>query len=154
MPKSAALNELEKAQHLLLSEIYYSSLGGIGESRFTKALRTDSGIAYFPWSQFNLDYLYPNTNVGLWKMGFQAQNNRVFEGLRVMYDTWNNVVGTYNLAKIADELNVAPDIKLVLVISVVSVSDSTTSLQSSFIHPVLKVVVILLTRPLEGESVS
>jgi len=92
LPKIGRLNELEKAQQLLLSEIYYSTLGGIGESRFSKALRIDTGIAYFPWSQFNLDYLYPNTNVGLWKMGFQAQNNRVFEGLQVMYSTWKKIV--------------------------------------------------------------
>ncbi|WP_158997394.1 M16 family metallopeptidase [Pigmentibacter ruber] len=91
-PKIGKLNSFESTQFDILEEIFSSSGGIVGNDRFTKALRADSGISYSPHAYFNETTLYPNTNFGMFHLTFQSPNERLAEAVSLATSTWNNFI--------------------------------------------------------------
>lgn len=89
-PYLGKLNAIEKTQYEILQEIFSSSGGVVGNDRFSKALRADSGISYSPHAYFNDDILYPNTDVGFFHLSFQSPNERLAEAVGLAQKTWND----------------------------------------------------------------
>ena len=88
-PGIGELNPLEKSQMSILSEIYSSTGGVVGNDRFSKAMRADSGISYSPRARFISDVIAPNTNVSAFIMSFQSPNERIVEAVKIAKNTWN-----------------------------------------------------------------
>ena len=86
------INTLERTQLAILREVYSSSGGVVGNDRFSKALRADTGISYSPHSNFNFDALEPNTNVGTWNMEFQSPNEKLAQAVQLASKTWDTFV--------------------------------------------------------------
>lgn len=91
-PQFGEFNTLEKTQFYVLNEVYSSSVGVVGSSRFSKALRGDSGISYSPSAFMVPDAISPNTNVGQWRMEYQSPNERIAESVSLAQKTWNDFV--------------------------------------------------------------
>ncbi|WP_338637469.1 M16 family metallopeptidase [Spirobacillus cienkowskii] len=91
-PKLGKLNSLEQVQFTILEEIFSATGGVVGNDRFSKALRADSGISYSPHAFFNATYLYPNTDVGMFALSFQSPNERVAEAVQIATKTWNEFI--------------------------------------------------------------
>ncbi len=87
-PTLGKLNEIEETQYALLSEIFSSSGGIVGNDRFSKAMRADSGISYSPHAYFNSNVLYPNTNLSAFYLNFQSPNERLVEAINLAKKTW------------------------------------------------------------------
>ncbi len=89
-PEMGELNPFEKAQIKLLSEIYSSTGGVVGNDRFSKALRADSGLSYSPRAFFAQDIITPNTNVSAFIMRFQSPNDRTYDAISIAQKTWKH----------------------------------------------------------------
>jgi zinc protease len=87
-PSFGHLNDFEQTRMNILSEIYSSTGGVVGNDRFSKALRGDSGLSYSPHAQFDDTALEPNSNVASWKMGFQSPNESVGKAMEIASKTW------------------------------------------------------------------
>jgi hypothetical protein len=72
----------------LLREVFSASGGVIGNDRFSKAMRGDSGISYGPYATFDPEAIEPNTNTGVWRMNFQSPNERLVEAVQLACKTW------------------------------------------------------------------
>jgi len=86
------LNELERTQVALLREIFSSSGGVVGNDRFSRALRAESGLSYSPSASFDGEAMEPNTNVALWRLAFQSPNEKVGEAVAIARQTWKTFV--------------------------------------------------------------
>lgn len=86
------LNQIEKTQIELLTEVFSSTGGVVGNDRFSKAMRADSGLSYSAHTSFNPDMILPNTNVSAIIMNFQSPNEKVFEAVKLAKDTWDTFV--------------------------------------------------------------
>ncbi|KAB8032195.1 M16 family metallopeptidase [Fluviispira multicolorata] len=91
-PKLGKLNSIETTQFDLLEEIFSSTGGVIGNDRFSKAMRADSGISYSPHAYFNDTLLFPNTDVGVFNLNFQSPNERLAEAIKLATQTWNKFI--------------------------------------------------------------
>jgi hypothetical protein len=80
----------EEIEYDLLEDVFSSSGGIVGNDRFSKALRADSGISYSPHASFHHHLLHPNTNISSFFMSFQTPNNRLVEGIQLAEKTWNH----------------------------------------------------------------
>lgn len=87
-PKSGRLNRLEKTRFAILREVFSSSAGVVGNDRFSKAMRADSGISYSPHSNYDPEGLEPNTSVGIWRHSYQSPNERIVESVNIARKTW------------------------------------------------------------------
>lgn len=87
-PRTGRLNDIERTRVDLLEEVFSSSGGVVGNDRFSKAMRADSGISYSSHAGFQARYVEPNTNVGAWVMDYQSPNERILESLRLARSTW------------------------------------------------------------------
>ena len=87
-PSIGKLNRLERTRFSILREVFSASGGVVGNDRFSKAMRGDSGISYSPYASFDPDALDPNTNMALWRMNFQAPNERLAESILLARKTW------------------------------------------------------------------
>ncbi|WP_186643612.1 M16 family metallopeptidase [Fluviispira vulneris] len=91
-PKFGKLNSIETTQFDILEEIFSSTGGVIGNDRFSKAMRADSGISYSPHAYFNDTLLFPNTDVGVFYLNFQSPNERIAEAIRIATQTWHKFI--------------------------------------------------------------
>jgi predicted Zn-dependent peptidase len=91
-PDMGELNPIERTRLDILQEVYSASGGVVGNDRFSKAMRADSGISYSPYSFFDSDLVSPNTNVTAWKMVFQSANEKIPEAIRIAKKTWTDFV--------------------------------------------------------------
>ena len=94
-------NEIDWTYATILEDIFSSDRGVVGNDRFSKALRADSGLSYSPHAAF-LNYLRPNTNGYLWQLHFELPAGQVERGLRLALSTWGDFV---NKGVTAAELN-------------------------------------------------
>lgn len=92
LPKIGKLNRIERTRMTILREVFSSSGGVIGNDRFSKALRADSGISYGPYASFYPEAIEPNTNTGVWRMNFQSPNERLVEAVKLAVGTWKKFV--------------------------------------------------------------
>lgn len=90
LTRLGSTNRLEKARLDLLEEVFSSSGGVVGNDRFSKAMRADSGISYSSHSDFRMRYVYPNNGVGVWVMNYQSPNERIFESVELALKTAND----------------------------------------------------------------
>lgn len=88
LPNIGKLNRVERTRMTILREVFSSSGGVIGNDRFSKAMRSDSGISYGPYASFDPEAIEPNTNVGVWRMNFQSPNERLIEAVKLATKTW------------------------------------------------------------------
>ena len=88
-PSMGQLNEMERTQFSILSEVFSSTGGVVGNDRFSKALRGDSGLSYSPHAHFDDNAMEPNTNVAAWRMGFQSPNESVGKAVEIASQTWS-----------------------------------------------------------------
>lgn len=88
LPHIGKLNRIERTRMTLLKEVFSSSGGVIGNDRFSKALRADSGLSYSPNASFDPEVIEPNTNAGAWRLNFQSPNDRFVEAVRLATKTW------------------------------------------------------------------
>lgn len=86
------LNQIEKTQSALLTEIFSSTGGVVGNDRFSKAMRADSGFSYSAHASFNPDIIMPNTNVGSFIMNFQSPNEKVSDAVLLAKKTWDTFI--------------------------------------------------------------
>ena len=91
-PKLGRLNSIENVQIDILEEIFSSTGGIVGNDRFSKVLRAESGISYSPHAYFNESVIYPNTNFGMFNLTFQSANERIGEAIQLATKTWNEFV--------------------------------------------------------------
>lgn len=89
LTRLGGINRLEKARLDLLEEVYSSSGGVVGNDRFSKAMRADSGISYSSHADFRMRYAYPNNGLGVWVMNYQSPNERIFESVELALKTAN-----------------------------------------------------------------
>jgi len=87
-PYMGELNSIEKAQIKIASEVFSSTVGVIGNDRFSKAMRADSGLSYSPRAFFIPDVIDPNTNVSAFMMNFQSPNDKVYDAVILAQKTW------------------------------------------------------------------
>ena len=92
LPAIGKLNRIERTRMTILREVFSSSGGVIGNDRFSKALRADSGISYGPYASFYPEAIEPNTNTGVWRMNFQSPNERLVEAVKLAVGTWSKFV--------------------------------------------------------------
>lgn len=83
------LNQIEKAQSTLLTEVFSSTGGVVGNDRFSKAMRADSGFSYSAHASFHPDIVVPNTNVSSFVMNFQSPNEKVSDAVLLAKKTWD-----------------------------------------------------------------
>ena len=88
-PKLGELNSIEQKEIDILEQIFSSTGGVVGNDRFSKALRADSGISYSPHAYFNEKSLYPNTNVGTFYLNFQSPNDLFFDAVTLATKTFD-----------------------------------------------------------------
>lgn len=93
LPNIGKLNRVERTRMTILREVFSSSGGVIGNDRFSKAMRADSGISYGPYASFDPEAIEPNTNTGVWRMNFQSPNERLLEAVKLATKTWENFSG-------------------------------------------------------------
>lgn len=86
------LNPIEEMQVEILGEIFSSKGGVVGNDRFTKALRADSGLSYSPSASFSGTVVSPNTNVGAFYLNFQSPNEKIAEAVNLAKKTWEKFV--------------------------------------------------------------
>ncbi len=91
-PKIGKLNSIEMTQFDILEEIFSSNGGIVGNDRFSKVLRAESGISYSPHAFFNDSALYPNTDFGVYHLSFQSPNERLYEAIKLATKTWNEFI--------------------------------------------------------------
>lgn len=89
-PNSGRLNRLERTRFSLLSEIFSATGGVVGNDRFSKAMRADSGISYSPHASYDPEAIEPNTSVGSWKMSYQSPNERILESVNIARKTFED----------------------------------------------------------------
>lgn len=89
LPHIGKLNRIERTRMTLLREVFSASGGVIGNDRFSKAMRADSGLSYSPNASFDPEAIEPNTNNGLWRLNFQSPNERLVEAVRLATKTWD-----------------------------------------------------------------
>lgn len=89
LPQIGRLNRIERTRMTLLREVFSASGGVIGNDRFSKAMRADSGLSYSPNASFNPEVIEPNTNAGAWRLNFQSPNDRIVEAVQLATKTWN-----------------------------------------------------------------
>lgn len=87
-PNAGRLNPLEEAHVELLQEVFSATGGVVGNDRFSKALRADSGLSYSAHAHADDELLRPNTNALSWNLGFQSPNDRVAEAVKLAHATW------------------------------------------------------------------
>lgn len=92
LPQIGKLNRIERTRMTVLREVFSSSGGVIGNDRFSKAMRADSGISYGPYASFYPEAIEPNTNTGVWRMNFQSPNERLVEAVKLAVGTWSKFV--------------------------------------------------------------
>lgn len=90
LPNIGKLNRIERTQMTLLREVFSASGGVIGNDRFSKALRADSGLSYSPNASFDPEAIEPNTNNGVWRLNFQSPNERLVEAVKLAAKTWTS----------------------------------------------------------------
>lgn len=98
------LNSIEKTELQIISEIFSSNGGTVGNDRFSKVMRADSGISYSPRASFIPNLVYPNTNISAFYLNFQAPNERLAEAVGLAKKTWDTFV-TKGITQ--DELDMA-----------------------------------------------
>lgn len=86
------LNELEETSLSVLSEIFSATGGVVGHDRFSKALRSESGISYSPHASFQPEVVYPNTNRSAFFLNFQAPNEQIEPAVTLAHKTWRQFV--------------------------------------------------------------
>jgi predicted Zn-dependent peptidase len=91
-PNFGKLNEIEQTEFSLISEIFSSTGGIVGNDRFSKAMRSNSGISYSPFAYFNNSIVYPNTNLAGFYLIFQTPNERLTEAVELAKTTWQNFI--------------------------------------------------------------
>jgi predicted Zn-dependent peptidase len=89
LPHIGRLNRIERTRMTLLKEVFSASGGVIGNDRFSKAMRADSGLSYSPNASFDPDVIEPNTNAGAWRLNFQSPNDRLVEAVQLATKTWD-----------------------------------------------------------------
>lgn len=89
LPNIGKLNRIERTRMTLLREVFSASGGVIGNDRFSKAMRADSGLSYSPSAAFDPEAIEPNTNAGVWRLSFQSPNERIVEAVKLATKTWN-----------------------------------------------------------------
>ncbi|MFZ9520048.1 MAG: M16 family metallopeptidase [Silvanigrellaceae bacterium] len=89
LPNIGKLNRIERTRMTLLREVFSASGGVIGNDRFSKAMRADSGLSYSPSAAFDPEAIEPNTNAGVWRLSFQSPNERIVEAVKLAAKTWN-----------------------------------------------------------------
>lgn len=89
-PNAGRMNELERTRFSILREVFSSTGGVVGNDRFSKALRADTGLSYSPRADFDNEALEPNTNVAMWRMNFQSANERVGDAVVLARKTWDD----------------------------------------------------------------
>jgi predicted Zn-dependent peptidase len=89
LPHIGRLNRIERTRMTLLKEVFSASGGVIGNDRFSKAMRADSGLSYSPNASFDPEVIEPNTNAGAWRLNFQSPNERLVEAVRLATKTWD-----------------------------------------------------------------
>ena len=88
-PYLGKLNPIEITQHEILGEIFSSSGGVVGNDRFSKVLRANSGLSYSPHAGFIDKVVYPNTDVAMMNLSFQSPNERIAEAVYLAIATWD-----------------------------------------------------------------
>lgn len=88
LPNIGKMNRIERTKMTILREVFSASGGVIGNDRFSKAMRADSGISYGPYASFDPEAIEPNTNTGVWRMNFQSANERLVEAVKLAQKTW------------------------------------------------------------------
>jgi predicted Zn-dependent peptidase len=88
LPAIGKLNRIERTRMTILREVFSASGGVIGNDRFSKAMRSDSGLSYGPYASFDPEAIEPNTNTGAWRMNFQSPNERIVEAVKLATKTW------------------------------------------------------------------
>ncbi|MBM3381023.1 MAG: insulinase family protein [Betaproteobacteria bacterium] len=88
LPAIGKLNRIERTRMTILREVFSASGGVIGNDRFSKAMRSDSGLSYGPYASFDPEAIEPNTNTGVWRMNFQSPNERIVEAVKLATKTW------------------------------------------------------------------
>lgn len=91
-PNAGRLNEMERTRFAILREIFSSSGGVIGNDRFSKALRADSGLSYSPRAHFDGEAMEPSTNVAMWRMNFQSPNEKIGDAVTLARKTWDDFI--------------------------------------------------------------
>lgn len=86
------LNPIEEVQLEILGEIFSSKGGVVGNDRFTRAMRADSGLSYSPSASFNAGVVSPNTNTGAFYLSFQSPNEKVAQAVTLAKKTWEKFV--------------------------------------------------------------
>jgi hypothetical protein len=89
VPHVGRLSTLERVDLGLAEEVLSSSAGVVGNDRWSKAMRGDSGLSYSPHASFSERILEPNTNVGAWRLIFQSPLERVDEACLLAHKTWS-----------------------------------------------------------------
>ncbi|MEN9810993.1 MAG: hypothetical protein RLZZ488_2560 [Pseudomonadota bacterium] len=89
LPNIGKLNRIERTRMTLLREVFSASGGVIGNDRFSKAMRADSGLSYSPNATFDPEAVEPNTNTAYWRLNFQSPNDRLVEAVKLATKTWN-----------------------------------------------------------------
>ncbi|NBO38281.1 insulinase family protein [bacterium] len=90
LPNIGKMNRIERTRMTLLREVFSASGGVIGNDRFSKAMRADSGISYGPHASFDPESIEPNTNTGSWRLNFQSPNERLIEAVKLATKTWDS----------------------------------------------------------------
>jgi hypothetical protein len=89
VPNAGNLNKLERVDVSLVGDVLSSSGGVVGNDRWTRAMRAESGLSYSPSAHFVDELLEPNTNVAAWRLLFQSPLNRVEEACVLAKKTWD-----------------------------------------------------------------
>ncbi len=90
IPDAGKLNVLESTEVALAGEVFSASGGVVGNDRWSKAMRADSGLSYSAHASFMPSLLEPNTNTGMWRMIFQTPNDRADEACLLAQKTWQD----------------------------------------------------------------
>jgi hypothetical protein len=90
VPHAGYLNALERVDVSLVGDVLSSSGGVVGNDRWTRAMRAESGLSYSPSAIFVDELLEPNTNVAAWRLLFQSPLNRVEEACVLAKKTWDD----------------------------------------------------------------
>ena len=86
------INRTERVDLGILEEVFASSGGVVGNDRWTRAMRAESGLSYSASAQFSEQVLEPNTNFGIWRLIFQSPLPRVPEACALAKKTWDTFV--------------------------------------------------------------
>jgi predicted Zn-dependent peptidase len=90
VPAVGELNTLEETDVSIAEEVLSASGGVVGNDRWSKAMRADSGLSYSAQASFISSVLEPNTNTGMWRLIFQSPLDRADEACSLAKKTWDD----------------------------------------------------------------